>query len=138
MVNAGAQYVRSDVATHMTDNGNDPSGRETFIITDDNKLYSVTNNAYYFTDPMYGGNYLYWSNDASQGQKSFTSGPTDASGYSQLLFMDTRTASTGVYYKFCLGSDRGGSTGSHMYFFGANDDTSGYGCQDVQIFFAPA
>jgi len=138
VINAGAQYVRSDAATHMTDNGNDPTGRETFIITSDNKLYSVTNNAYYFTNSPNGYDLLYWSNDANQGQKSFTSGPTDASGYSQLLFMDTRTASTGVYYKFCLASDYGGTTGSHMYYFGANDDTTGWNCHDVQIFFAPA
>ncbi|THY56331.1 hypothetical protein D6C99_02875 [Aureobasidium pullulans] len=80
VVNAGAQYVRSDVATHMTDNGNDLTGRETFIITSDNKLYSVTNDAYYFIKPANYGNYLYWSHDVNQGLSSFASGPTDASG----------------------------------------------------------
>ncbi|KAG9653707.1 hypothetical protein KCU95_g11661, partial [Aureobasidium melanogenum] len=138
VINAGAQYVRSDVATHMTDNGNDPSGRETFIITTDNKLYSVTNDAYYYTNSVSGGDLLYWSHSASQGLSSFTSGPTDASGYSQLLFQDKRTAPTGVYYKFCLDSDRGGSTGSHMYFYGADADLSKQRCKLVEIYFAPA
>ncbi|KAG9600519.1 hypothetical protein KCU86_g5543, partial [Aureobasidium melanogenum] len=137
VINAGAQYVRSDVATHMTDNGNDPSGRETFIITTDNKLYSVTNDAYYYTNSVSGGDLLYWSHSASQGLSSFTSGPTDASGYSQLLFQDKRTAPTGVYYKFCLASDYGGSTGSHMYFYGADADLSNQRCKLVEIYFAP-
>ncbi|THY28917.1 hypothetical protein D6D00_03966 [Aureobasidium pullulans] len=137
VVNAGAQYVRSDVATHMTDNGNDLTGRETFIITSDNKLYSVTNDAYYFIKPANYGNYLYWSHDVNQGLSSFASGPTDASGYSQLLFQDKRNSPTGVYYQFCLGNDYGGSTGSHMYYYDGNLDTTNYGCKKVDIYFAP-
>ncbi|CAD0098134.1 unnamed protein product, partial [Aureobasidium mustum] len=115
VINAGAQYVRSDDSTHMTDNGRDPSSRETFIITSDNKLYSVTNNAYYYV----------------KGHPETTS-CTGAT----LPVKDKRTAPTGVYYKFCLSSDRGGSTGSHMYFYGANDAIT-QSCQLVDIYFAP-
>jgi hypothetical protein len=46
-VNARANYALSDSATHMTDNFYQPAKRETFIVTANRYLYSVTNNSYY-------------------------------------------------------------------------------------------
>lgn len=45
-INAGANYCLSDDSTHMTDNYYQKSKRETFTVTADGYLYSVTNDSY--------------------------------------------------------------------------------------------
>ena len=56
-VNLGATYALSDLGTHMTDNYYTPTKREIFVLSSAGRLFSVTNDAYYY--PQVGGTMLF-------------------------------------------------------------------------------
>jgi hypothetical protein len=138
-VNPGGQFALSDPATHMTDNYYANTTRESFIVTDKNQLYSVTNNAYYYYNTPAGNDKLFWSTAAANGTVNFRRGETTADNYTQLLMLDTRT--TGAYYKFCLktvaSGDGNSATGLHVFYL---NSTASYptNCQATQLWFAPS
>jgi hypothetical protein len=115
-VNAGADYALSDGATHMTDNFYQKAKRETFIVTADGYLYSVTNNSYYYISAGASSSLLLWNANKSSGMPIFSAGAADASGRSQIKMKDT---STGNFYNFCLKTsatgDGNSGTGLHIY-----------------------
>lgn len=119
-INAGADYVKSDAAGHMTENDYDMSNRESHITTSSGQLYSVTHDSYYYysnPDPS-GHDHILWTTDVSQAFTNWSGNIT--SDGTELLMGDERTQ--GAYYKLCLvtaASGDGGSTGLHFYYLNA-------------------
>ena len=116
-INSGASYALSDDATHMTDNWFYKNKRETFIVTEDGYLYSVTNDSYYLLKNAANGySYLWWSHTKAEGMKVFSYTTTNGkvkvqlkpSGSSSLWNFCARTVATG---------DGNTGAGMHIYAF---------------------
>ncbi|OCL15259.1 hypothetical protein AOQ84DRAFT_358179 [Glonium stellatum] len=115
-INTGANYCLSDDATHMTDNWFQKAKRETFIVTADGYLYSVTNDSYYYIITTSQSTLLYWTRNKATAMQIFSVGPADANGRTLLKMKDV---STGNFYKFCLSTSASGNgnAGAGMHFF---------------------
>ncbi|KAK7968634.1 hypothetical protein PG988_007707 [Apiospora saccharicola] len=129
--NPGASYALSDSATHMTDNAYFPNKRETFIVTDDGYLYSVTNDAYYYLQGS--PSLLWWSHAKSAGLPWFESRRNADGTLTVLLKKD------GNYLSFCTKKsstgDGNGGSGLHVY---AVPQPGFYAdCADMQLYIDP-
>jgi hypothetical protein len=98
-INAGADYCLSDDSTHMTDNYYQKSKRETFILTADGYLYSVSNDSYYYITGTTTSTLLYWTRNKAIAMPIFSAGQVDSNGHAQVFMKDV---STGNYYNYCL------------------------------------
>lgn len=133
--NAGAAYALSDSATHMTDNAYFQSRRETFIVTADGYLYSVSNDAYYYLQGS--PSLLWWTRTKAQGQPWFES-RRNPDGTLTVLLKKDGSAANGYLY-FCtmqLGrGDGNGGSGLHVYAI----PRPGYysNCSDMQLYIDP-
>ncbi|KAI9812310.1 MAG: hypothetical protein M1827_004759 [Pycnora praestabilis] len=117
-INAGANYGVSDPATHLTDNYYEQNTREVFIITSTGRLYSVTNNAYYFQESYTAAGMLYWSpNVATASNTTFYSSVNATNGKTQLFLEDPNATPP---YAFCVyniaSNNRNAATGFHVNF----------------------
>lgn len=121
-----------------TDNYYSQSSRETFIVTSANKLYSVTNNAYYYRESTTSGGKLFWSTTASTGDSLFYSTYNATIGYNQ-LFMRTAAGAT-TNYVFCvytIAANNGNSaSGSHVW-YSPNVASNPVNCTSVNLFLQP-
>ena len=116
-INAGADYCLSDDSTHMTDNYYQKSKRETFIVTADGYLYSVTNDSYYYITGTTTSTLLYWTRSKASAMPIFSVGQVDSNGRAQVMMKDV---AAGNYYNFCLSTaaSGNGNAGTGLHFFG--------------------
>ena len=132
--NPGASYVLSDGATHMTDNYYYNTKRETFIVTDDGYLYSVTNNAYYYLQGS--PSLLFWNNAKSYGQPRFerTRNPDGT------LTVAVKNSAGNGYMSFCVKarSTGDGNSGTGLHIFAIPQPGYYSNCIDVQLLIDPA
>ncbi|KAK8036389.1 hypothetical protein PG991_001526 [Apiospora marii] len=133
--NPGAAYALSDSATHMTDNTYFPNLRETFIVTADGYLYSVTNNAYYYLQGT--PSLLWWSNTKSRGQAWFDS-RRNADGTLTVLLKKDGNAANG-YLSFCTKQSRtgDGNSGSGLHVYAVPQPGYYSDCADMQLYIDP-
>lgn len=106
----------------MTDNFNAPSKRETYALVGTNKLYSITNNAYYGIQPWTSEgtqNRLYWSTNTAYANTTFY-GRATADGTNRIQIYLNNTAKAAPY-NFCIDNSAAGgsnpSTGYHVQFY---------------------
>ncbi|KAK6819440.1 hypothetical protein PG987_015923 [Apiospora arundinis] len=133
--NQGASYALSDDSTHMTDNWYFKDHRETFIVTADGYLYSVTNDAYYYLQGV--PSLLWWTNDKTAALPWFES-RRNPDGTLTVLLKNNGNAANG-YLAFCTKRswtyDGNGGSGMHMYAI----PQAGYysDCGDIQLYIDP-
>ncbi|KAK8011633.1 hypothetical protein PG990_010598 [Apiospora arundinis] len=133
--NQGASYALSDDSTHMTDNWYFEDHRETFIVTADGYLYSVTNDAYYYLQGV--PSLLWWTNDKTAALPWFES-RRNPDGTLTVLLKNNGNAANG-YLAFCTKRswtyDGNGGSGMHMYAI----PQAGYysDCGDIQLYIDP-
>lgn len=133
--NPGASYALSDDATHMTDNAYFPNKRETFIVTADGYLYSVTNNAYYYLQGA--PSLLWWSHAKTQGKAWFDS-RRNADGTLTVLLKKDGDAAHG-YLSFCTkrSSTYDGNSGSGLHVYAIPQPGYYADCADTQLYIDP-
>lgn len=122
----------------MTDNFYFNTRRETFIVTDDGYLYSVSNDAYYYVQGI--PSLLFWSKNKASGKPWFES-RRNPDGTLTVLLKNNGNASNG-YISFCVMSSQSGNgnsgSGLHIYAIPQPGFYSSYGCSDLELRIDPA
>ena len=120
-VNLGATYALSDLGTHMTDNYYTPTKREIFVLSSAGRLFSVTNDAYYY--PQVGGTMLFCYSgrtSVSQGSTAFFGRYNNAQQKIELYFQNPQAAAN-TSYAFCVSTtattDSNTGSGFHVNYY---------------------
>lgn len=133
--NQGAPYALSDDSKHMTDNYYNKAKRETFIVTDDGYLYSVTHDAYYYLQGS--PSLLWWTNKKANGQPWFKS-VRNADGSLTVQLKKNGNAANGLM-SFCVKKSNtiDGNSGSGFHIYAIPQAKYYQDCTDTQLIIDP-